>query len=276
MLEHAPHLKVFLTGREPLQIRGEWTVQVPPLALPDPAHLPDLQTLGQIPAVALFLQRASEVDPGFTLTHENAQAVAEICQRLDGLPLALELAAARINVLPPKLLLPRLSHRLPVLTHGARDLPERQQTLRSMIAWSYDLLSPEEQQLFRSLAVFSGSFSIDGATALKSARPADPQAETEKQRDETLDRLESLVSKNLLRVEQGQGPALRFFLLATIQEYAQEQLETHREQAAVQERYVHFFLTLAQTAELLLYLPERDSWMERLESEDANLRAALT
>ncbi len=116
-----------------------------------PAHLPDLQTLDQILAVALFLQRAGEVDAGFALTAENAQAIAEICQRLDGLPLALELAAARINVLPPKLLLPRLSHLLPLLTHGARDLPERQQTLRNTIAWSYDLLSPEEQRLFRSL-----------------------------------------------------------------------------------------------------------------------------
>ncbi len=276
LLEQAPHLKVLLTSREPLQIRGEWTVPVPPLALPDPAQLPDLQTLGQIPAVALFLERAREVDAGFALTPENAQAIAEMCQRLDGLPLALELAAARINVLPPKLLLARLGHRLPLLTHGARDLPERQQTLRNTIAWSYDLLSPEEQRLFRSLAVFTGGFSIDGATALESTRPADQQAEPEQQRDETLDRLESLVSKNLLRVEQGRDLVPRFSMLATIQEYAQEQLDAHGEQAAVQERCVQFFLTLAQTAELQLYLPERDAWMERLESEDANLRAALS
>jgi predicted ATPase len=276
MLEYAPQLKVLLTSREPLQIRGEWTVPVPPLALPEPAHLPDLQTLGQIPAVALFLERAREVDAGFALTHENAQAIAEICQRLDGLPLALELAAARINVLPPRLLLARLGHRLPLLTHGARDLPERQQTLRTTIAWSYDLLSPEEQRLFRSLAVFTGGFSTDAATALESARPADPQAELEQQRDEMLDRLESLVSKNLLRVEQGFDGAPRFSMLATIQEYAQEQLEAHGEQAAVQERCVQFFLTLAQTAEPQPYPGERDAWMERLESEDANLRAALT
>jgi predicted ATPase len=276
MLEHAPHLKVLLTSREPLQIRGEWTVQVPPLALPDPAHLPDLQTLDQIPAVALFLQRAREVDAGFALTHENAQAIAEICQSLDGLPLALELAAARLNVLPPKLLLPRLSHRLPVLTHGARDLLQRQQTLRNTLAWSYDLLSTEEQRLFRSLAVFTGGFTTDAATALESERPADPQAEPEKQRDETLDLLESLVSKSLLRVEQGRDLALRFSMLATIQEYAQEQLDAHGEQAAVQERCVQLFLTLAQTAEPQLYEGECDVWLKRLESEDANLRAALT
>jgi predicted ATPase len=251
-------------------------VLVSPLALPDPAQLPDLQTLGQIPAVALFVQRAREVDAGFALTAENAQAIAEICQRLDGLPLALELAAARINVLPPNLLLRRLGHRLPMLTRGARDLPERQQTLRTTIAWSYDLLSPEEQRLFRSLAVFTGGFGIDAAMALESARPADPQAEAERQRDEMLVRLEALVSKNLLRVEHDQGLIPRFSMLATIQEYAQEQLEAQGEQAAVQERAVQFFLTLAETAEPQLYQGERDAWMERLESEDANLRAALS
>ncbi|MFL5661622.1 MAG: ATP-binding protein, partial [Ktedonobacteraceae bacterium] len=276
MLEYAPTLKMLLTSREALQIRGEWMVQVPPLALPDPAQLPDLETLGQIPAVALFLERAREVDAGFALTAENAQAIAEICQRLDGLPLALELAAARINVLPPQLLLPRLSHLLPVLTRGARDLPQRQQTLRSTIAWSYDLLSPEDQRLFRALAVFNGGFTTEAATAIESARQADPQAERERQRDETLDRLEALVSKNLLRIEPGRGGAPRFSMLATIQEYAQEQLEAHGEQAGVQEKYVQFYLTLAQTAEPQLNQPERDAWLDRLESEDANLRAALS
>jgi predicted ATPase len=282
LLEQAPHLKVLLTSREPLQIRGEWAMQVPPLALPDLAYLPDLETLGQIPSVALFLERAREVNPGFALTDENAQEIAEICQRLDGLPLALELAAARSNVLPPRLLLPRLGHRLPVLTHGARDLPERQQTLRNTIAWSYDLLSPEDQRLFRRLSVFTGGFSTDAAMALESASPANSQAEAEHQGDEMLDRLEALVSKNLLRVEPGRGFTPRFSMLATIQEYAQEQLEAHGEQAAVQERCVQFFLTLAQTAEPLLYQPqrdawpERDDWMERLESEDGNLRAALS
>src|SRR5262249_19345111 len=241
MLEYAPSLKVLITSREPLQIRGEWTVQVPPLALPDPVRLPDLETLGQIPAVALFLRRAGEVNPGFALTHENAQEIAEICQRLDGLPLALELAAARINVLPPKVLLQRLSRRLPLLTRGARDLPERQQTLRNTIAWSYDLLESQQQSLFRSLAVFNGGFGLDGATAIASERPADQPEEREKQSDEMLDRLESLASKNLLRIEEGFDGAPRFFMLDTVQEYAQEQLEAHGEQAAVKERYINFF-----------------------------------
>lgn len=275
MLEHAPNLKMLITSREPLRIRGEWTVQVLPLALPDPTHLPDLATLGQIPAVALFLRRAHEVNPGFALTQENANDIAEICQRLDGLPLALELAAARIKVLPPKVLLPRLSSRLPMLTQGARDLPERQQTLRSTIAWSYDLLEPREQRLFRALSVFDGSFGIDGAIAIESERPADQQEEREEKGDETLDGLESLVSKNLLRIEQGLDGVARFLMLDTIREYGQEQLEAHVEQAATQERYVHFYLRLAQTAEPHLYEPERDTWLERLDREDGNLRAVL-
>src|SRR5262249_40279142 len=128
ILEHAPKLKMLVTSREPLRIRGEWAVHVSPLALPDPEQLPDLKTLGRVPAVALFVQRAAEGNPSFALTEDNAREIAAICRRLDGLPLALELAAARINVLPPKLLLPRLDHRLTLLTRGARDLPERQQT----------------------------------------------------------------------------------------------------------------------------------------------------
>ena len=275
ILDHAPKLKVLITSREPLRIRGEWTVHVPPLALPDPAHLPDVETLGRVPAVALFVRRAAEGNPSFALTQDNAHEIAEICRRLDGLPLALELAAARINVLPPRLLLPRLSQRLPFLTRGARDLPERQQTLSNMMAWSYDLLEPREQSLFRSLAVFSGGFGIDGAMAIESERPADQLRERAKQSDEMLDRLESLVGKNLLKVKQGVDGGPRLSMLATIQEYAQEQLEARGEQAPVQKRYVQFFLRLAQAAEPHLCQPERDTWLERLDSEDLNLRVAL-
>jgi predicted ATPase len=275
MLESAPRLKVLITSREALHIRGEWTVHVPPLALPQPVRLPDIETLGQVPAVALFVRRAAEVNPAFALTRDNADAIAEICRRLDGLPLALELAAARINVLPPELLLPRLFRRLPVLTHGARDLPERQQTLRNTIAWSYDLLEPREQRLFRSLAVFRGGFGIDGALAVERERPEEQPVERAKRSDEMLDRLESLVSKSLLRVESGIDGAPRFFMLATIQEYAHEELEARGEQAAVQERYVHFLLTLAQAAEPHLFEPSHDAWLQRLDIEDADLHAAL-
>src|SRR5262249_48268295 len=150
------------------------------------------------------------------------------------------------------------------------------QTLRNMIAWSYDLLEPREQSLFRALAVFSGGFCIDGAMAIESEQPADQPEERAKQSDEMLDRLESLVSKNLLRVEPGVDGAPRFSMLATIQEYAQEQLEARGERERVQERYVQFFLTLAQTAEPHLNEMDQDIWLERLGSEEANLRAALT
>src|SRR5262249_7042292 len=142
-------------------------VQVRPLALPDLTVFPDLESLGSIPAVALFVRRAHEVNPDFTLTHDNAHEIAGICQRLDGIPLALELAAERLQVLSPKLLLSRLDRRLPLLTHGPRDLPERQQTLRRMLDWSYDLLDPREQRLFRSVSMFSGDFGVDGALAME-------------------------------------------------------------------------------------------------------------
>jgi predicted ATPase len=275
ILDYATKLKMLITSREPLKIRGEWAVHVPPLSLPDAAHLPKLETLAQIPPVALFVQRASEVNPSFALTAANARDIAEICQRLDGLPLALELAAARTNLLPPKLLLPRLSRRLPILMHGARDLPERQQTLRNTMAWSYHLLEPREQALFRALAVFSGGFGPEGATAIASEAGAEQAEEPTRQSDEMLDRLESLLSKNLLRVDHGPDGAPRFSMLATIHEFALEKLEAHGAQARVQERYIQFFLALAQTAEPHLYQSDRDPWLDRLGSEEGNLRAAL-
>src|SRR6266705_6064656 len=153
LLDAAPRLTLLVTSREPLRVRDERVVAVLPLALPDSEHLPDLDTLAHVPAVALFVERAQEARPDFTLTSENAATIVEICQRLDGLPLALELAAAPLSLLSPAALLARLERRLPLLTRGARDLPERQQTLRSTIAWSYDLLVEGEQQLFRRLSV---------------------------------------------------------------------------------------------------------------------------
>src|SRR5262249_42830156 len=263
MLERAPKLKVILTSREPLQIRGEWTILVHPLALPDLARTPDLGSLLQVPSVALFLRRAQEVRPDFTMTSDNARDVAQICERLDGLPLALELAASHVNVLAPRVLLARLSRRLPLLIRGARDLPERQQTLRNAIAWSYDLLEPAEQRLFRLLSVFNG-FGVDGATAIAPECP------------DMFDRIESLVTKNLLMVEPGFGGEPRFSMLPTIQEFAEEQLDLHGEKGAARDRFLGFFLTLAQTAEPHLGGAERDVWMDRLESEDVNIRAALT
>jgi predicted ATPase len=272
ILEQAHRLKAIVTSREPLRIRGERIVPVPPLELPDPAHLPDVATLGRIPSVALFVRRATEVNPRFALTPDNASDVAGICERLDGLPLALELAASRLDVLPPKLLLERLSNRLPLLTRGPRDLPERQQALRNTLAWSYDLLDAREQRLFRRLGALSGGFGVDAAMAVESGpSTARPAAESY----ELLDRLESLVSKNLLRVEQGFDGAPRFFMLETIHEYAQELLEAHGERARAQQRHLEFYAALGLTAEPHLIDQDREAWLERLEAENVNFRAAL-
>jgi len=274
-LELALRLKLLVTSREPLRVRDEQIVPVPPLALPDPVHVADLDHLVQIPAVALFVERAREARPDFALTSENAAPIVEICQRLDGLPLALELAAARLSLLTPLALLQRLEHRLPLLSRGARDLPERQQTLRNTIAWSYDLLEAGEQQLFRRLAVFVGGFTLEAVQTIcvfdAGGTSPSPQA------DDTvaLEQVGHLLDKSLVQGHQGTGGEPRFTLLETIREYATEQLEASEEAATMQERHAHYFLRLAEEAEPHLYGPERDSWLERLEREDANLRAAL-
>ncbi len=274
-LELALRLKLLVTSREPLRVRDEQLVPVLPLALPDPAHIADLEHLEEIPAVALFVERAREVRPDFALTADNAQAIVEICRRLDGLPLALELAAARSNVLLPEALLARLEHRLPLLTRGARDLPERQQTLRNTIAWSYDLLEEGEQQLFRRLSVFAGGFTLEAVEAVCVFDAETPSPPVQPDDGAVLEQLAQLLDKSLVQAQQGTGGELRFTLLETIREYATEQLQASGEEAAVQERHAHYFLRLAEEAELHLYHPERDLWLERLEREDANLRAAL-
>src|SRR5437764_4011711 len=225
-LELAPRLKLLVTSREPLLVSDEQIVPIPPLELPDPAHLPDLEHLVQIPAVALFVERAREARPEFTLTTENAATIVEICQRLDGLPLALELAAAVLSLLSPAALLARLQHRLPLPSRGARDLPERQQTLRNTIAWSYDLLEEGEQHLFRRLAAFVGGFTLEAVQAV--CFPPAPGASSSVQVDEAgaaLEHLAQLLDKSLVQGQQGTTSGEpRFTLLETIREYAQEQL----------------------------------------------------
>jgi predicted ATPase len=274
-LELARRLKLLVTSREPLRVRDEQLVPVPPLALPDPAHLPDLEHLVQIPAVALFVDRAREAKPDFTLTSENAQAIVEICQRLDGLPLALELAAVRLSLLSPAALLARLARRLPLLTRGARDLPERQQTLRNAIAWSYDLLEAGEQQLFRRLAVFVGGFTLEAVQAMYLPDTISPISSEQVGDGVALEQLAQLLDKSLVQAQQGTGGEPRFTLLETIREYAAEQLAESSEQATMQERHANYFLRLAEDTELHLFRPEQAIWLERLEREDANLRAAL-
>jgi predicted ATPase len=275
LLDAAPRLTLLVTSREPLRVRDERVVPVLPLALPAAPPLPDLETLARVPAVALFVERVREVQPDFALTAANAQAIAEICRRLDGLPLALELAAARSKLLPPEALLSRLVHRLPLLTRGARDVPQRQQTLRNTIAWSYDLLAESEKALFRRLAVFAGGFTLEAVQAVCVLDTASTAPSEDDDEGAVLDQLAQLLDKSLVQTQQGEGGEPRFTMLETIHEYAQEQLEASGEAAALQERHADYFLRVALEADPHMYGPERDVWMERLDREEANLRAAL-
>jgi predicted ATPase len=277
VLEVAPRLKLLVTSREALRVREEQVVVVQPLALPEPTQVPDLAHLSEIPSVALFVERAREANPAFALTNDNAATIVELCQRLDGLPLALELAAARLSLLTPLAMLQRLEHRLPLLTRGARDLPQRQQTLRNTIAWSYDLLEAGEQHLFRRLAVFVGGFTQEAVQAVCFPEATDASSSVlVDEEGAALEQLAQLLDKSLVQAQQGTSGEPRFTILETIREYASEQLQASGEEAVVQARHAHYFLRLAEDAWPHLYRPaERDSWMERLESEDANLRVAL-
>src|SRR5262245_34404803 len=211
LLAAAPHCTILATSRGPLHLSGEYVFPVPPLALPAPDHCNDALAAAESPAVALFIARAQAVQPSFALTDANAASVAAICQRLDGLPLAIELAAARVTLLPPPLLLTRLEQRLPLLTGGARDLPTRQQTLRSTIAWSYDLLDAGVRTLFRRLAVFVGGWTLEAAETV--CRLDDDPAL------EVLDGLGALLDQSLIQQGDDTTGAGRFTMLETIQEF---------------------------------------------------------
>jgi predicted ATPase/class 3 adenylate cyclase len=270
LLASCPQLKLLVTSREVLHIRSEREFAVPPLALPDLAHLPKLAALARTPAVALFLQRAQAASPEFKLTSANARTVAEICIRLDGLPLAIELAAARMKLLSPQALLARLDRPLSMLTGGARDAPARQQTLRNTIEWSYQLLHAREQRLFRWLSVFVGGCSLQAAEAVCNL-PDDGASQV-------LDSIASLVDKSLLqRVEQTEegSEEPRLLMLETIREYGGEVLTASREGNAARQAHANYFLQLAEEAEPALKGPLLIAWLDRLEREHDNLRAAL-
>jgi predicted ATPase/DNA-binding XRE family transcriptional regulator len=290
LLAACPLLTVLVTSREALHVRGERVWPVPPLLVPNLHHLPDPPRLAQVPAVALFVERAQAVQPDFALTAENAATVATICTRLDGLPLALELAAARINLFTPAALLARLERRLALLTTGPRDLPARQQTMRGAIAWSYDLLTPAEQTLFRRLGVFVGGATLaaaeavcgeagvplldpgaaDAGQAASAPRPDLPPLELD-----VLEGLASLLDKSLLGQEVRPDGTSEFTMLETIRAYALEQLTEKGVEEAVRERHARYFLALAEQAELELRGPDQRLWLDRLEQEHDNLRAAL-
>jgi len=267
LLEGCPDLKVLVTSREVLRLRAEHQFLVPPLTLPNLQQIPDMEALSQYAAVALFIERAQAVKPNFRVTKANASIIAEMCTRLDGLPLAIELAAARIKLLSPQALLARLEHRLEVLTGGARDLPERQQTLRKTIKWSYDLLSAEEQRLFRRLAVFVGGCTLEAAEAVSSAM-GDGMTNV-------LDAITSFIDKSLIRQGEQEGGEPRLVLLEMIREYTSECLESSGEAEAARHAHAGYFLTLAEEAEPALRGPQQVMWLERLEREHDNLRAAL-
>jgi len=273
LLVACPHLKCLVTSRVVLRLSGEHEFPVPPLELPDPRRLPAVETLSQYAAVALFIQRALAVKPDFQVNNDNAPAVAEICVRLDGLPLAIELAAARIKLFPPQAMLARLGRRLELLRGGARDVPDRHQTLRQAIAWSYNLLEAGEQALFRRLAVFTGDCTLEAAEVV--CQTVDDPAAGPGQSLEVLDGVASLLDKSLLRqAEQASGEP-RFRMLETIREYGLECLTASGEEPAVRRAHADYYLALVETAEPELMGPEQATWLDRLEAEHDNLRAAL-
>jgi predicted ATPase/class 3 adenylate cyclase len=265
LLSHSRGLKVMVTSRSVLSVYGEREYPVPPLRLPDKGRGEPLDRLSASEAVSLFVERARAVRPDFQLTAENAAAVAEICSRLDGLPLAIELAAVRVNVLNPQAMLPRLDERLALLTSGPRSLPERQRTLRGAIDWSYRLLDEPQRGLFARLAVFSGGGTLEAIEAVCDGDLGTP----------VLDLLGSLVDDSLLRRTETPGGEVRFQMLETIREYARERLDEEADVAEVRRRHARFFLDLAVRGEPHLVGADQKEWLDRFDRDHDNFRAAL-
>ncbi|HSH81837.1 MAG TPA: adenylate/guanylate cyclase domain-containing protein, partial [Herpetosiphonaceae bacterium] len=266
LLAAAPALKVLVTSRVPLHVRGEHEYAVPPLPLPDRAAGTSPDRLSQYEAVRLFIDRARDVQAAFAVTNTNAPAVAEICHRLDGLPLAIELAAARVKLLSPEAILQRLDRPLKLLSGGARDLHTRQQTLRATIDWSYNLLAPKEQTLFRRLGVFTGGFDLAAVDAV---------CGTGDEAGDVFDTVAALVDNSVVRPVETLDGEPRFTVLETIREYALERLEAAGETGGLRRHHVEYFLLLAERGDLELRGPNELAWLNRLETEHDNLRAAL-
>jgi predicted ATPase/DNA-binding CsgD family transcriptional regulator len=266
LLSACPRLKLLVTSRTVLRLSGEHTLPVPPLALPlNPA--PSLDEVASSEAVGLFLARARASRPDFALTETNAAAVAAISRRLDGLPLAIELAAARLAHLPLPGLLRRLEQRLPLLTGGPCDLPARQRTMRNAIAWSYELLTPDEQTLFRRLAVFVDGFTLGAAAAITGVM--------ERTDGTILDSIAALVDQSLVQTVEGPNGEPRYQILETVREFGLERLTDSGEAKELSRRHAHYFLALAQQGAVALMNTVQGSWLNRLEAEQANLRSAL-
>jgi len=278
LLAEVPGMKLLVTSREALRLSGEHIVVVAPLAVADPALALAAEQLAQYAAAQLFVARVQAASEHFCLTDANAPAVAAICARLDGLPLAIELAAAWVPLFPPAALLARLERRLPILTRGPRDAPTRQQTLRNTIDWSYELLNAGEQVLFRQLSVFVGGCTLHAAEGVQRiegrALSENVVDSVLSARPSVLDGLAALVEKSLIRID-ATGDDPRFFMLETLREYALERLVESGEAEAVQRQHAQFFLALAEEAEPQLFFTLRAHWLERFEREHDNLRAAL-
>ncbi len=265
LLSNCPHLKILVTSRAVLRVQGEYEFVVPPLALPDLAHLPDSQALERVAAVALFTQRARLVQRNFRLSASNAHTVARICCCLDGIPLALELAAVRLKILSPQSLLNRLEKRMEVLTSGEFDLPTRQQTLRNTLIWSYDLLNVNERWLFRYMAAFDGGCSLEAIEALCISLGGTLPV---------LDSLTALLDNNLLyRRDVDDEP--RMYMLETVREYGLELLIARGERDQVMSAHAAYYCLYARQAEIALRGREQAIWMRRLEQDYGNIRAAI-
>lgn len=265
LLAVAPHLRVLVTSQSVLNVQGEHIFPVLPLPIPDVAQLPPVDKLAQQPSVALLLARTRALKPDFQLTPDNAADVAAICARLDGLPLAIELAAARLKLLSPQALLRRLDHRLALLTDGPRDLYPRQRTLRATIDWSYGLLDPHEQLLFEHLAVFAGRWTLEAAEAVCG----------EAIHETILNGITSLVDKNLVQQETGPDGEPRFWMLETLREYAMDRLQMRGMVDSATQAHAEYFCHFAEHAALHLHGPEQIAWLARLSDAHTNLLAAL-
>jgi non-specific serine/threonine protein kinase len=268
LLRRCSGVQILATSRQPLGLAGETTWRVPPLRAVNPEHLPAVAgALTQYEAVRLFVDRALAVQPSFRVSNENAPAVAQICHRLDGLPLAIELAAARVNVLAPEQIAERLDDRFELLTGGNRTALPRQKTLRALVDWSYELLSDDEQRLFRRVSVFAGAWTLEPAEAIA--------ADDTLQSNRILDVLAGLVDKSLVAAEDQSGGRMKYRILETLREYAAEQLRLAGEEGLVRDRHLRWYLALAERAEPELWEPDQAMWFGVLESEHDNFRAAL-
>ena len=279
LLAACPQLKILVTSRAVLRLSGEYEINIPPLTLPSLDQLPPIDDLAHVAAIELFVRRAQAVRSNFTLTNDNATTIAQICHRLDGLPLALELAAARIRLFTPQALLSRLENRLQTLTSRLRNLPVRQQTLRGTIAWSYDLLAPDEKDLFARLGTFVGGFTLDAATAIAtaSAERGPIVADTTLDAQLTITNLlESLIEQSLIYQIEPDSPEPRFGMLELIREYALEQLIQSGESETIHCHHAVFYQELVQHVEPKLWGPGQENWLRCLDAEYDNVRAALT